>query len=286
MKYNTSTTHHLGFQNIQQISSVYPQPVYSTPSLHPQNLSSGYHPPVQSLASNSTSTTSSSVAGGSSSTPHPHIASLQRNSAPAMPSPPSGAPSPGLGILTSSNIPASLANFQIDPQTGMPLSIINSQSCAMLKSSSIVANSSSHCTVSESFENLNNPSGMLLTSRDPVLSAVPLISESSTPNTSSQPLTVNVSSTPAMSISSTPLLSPSLMSSGLLSPSRQYSLLSPSELKNSCQLGSGLSGLGSLKVSLLLEPGALPQPPDPPSPPCPAEKLSPPTPSICVSIFI
>jgi hypothetical protein len=178
-------------------------------------------------------------------------------------------------VSTTSNIPPSLVNFQVDPDTGLPLSIINLQNGGMLKSTPVPQ------PVSENIDSRDTPSGMLLTSRDPVLSAGPFMSESSTSNTPTQPLTVNVSSS-----ASPPLISPSLMSPGLLSPTRQYSLLSPSELKKSSQLGAGLNGLGSVKLSLLLDPTALPQPPALPQLPCPVEKLSPPTPSIRVSTCI
>ena len=184
-------------------------------------------------------------------------------------------------VTTTSNIPPSLVNFQIDPDTGLPLSIINLQNGCMLKSTPTPTPVPQ--PVSESIETQDTPSGMLLTSRDPVLSAGPLMNEPSTSNT--QPLTVNVSSSSSVIASSPPLISPSLMSPGLLSPTRHYSLLSPSELKKTNQQGTGLSGLGSVKVSLLLEPGALPQPPPLPQLPCPVEKLSPPTPSIRVSHF-
>lgn len=137
--------------------------------------------------------------------------------------------------------------------------------------------------VSDIIETQDTLSGMLLTSRDPVLSAGPFLSEASTSNTPTQTLTVNVSSSATVSVGSPPLISPSLMSPGLLSPSKNFSFLSPSELKKNNQNGAGLSGLGSVKVSLLLEPGALPQPPALPQHPCPVEKLSPPTPSFCVS---
>ena len=180
-------------------------------------------------------------------------------------------------VTTTSNIPPSLVNFQVDPDTGLPLSIINLQNGGMLKSTPVPQ------PVSENIESQDTPSGMLLTSRDPVLSAGPFMSEPSTSNTPTQPLTVNVS---VSSSASPPLISPSLMSPGLLSPTRQYSLLSPSELKKSSQLGTGLNGLGSVKLSLLLDPGALPQPPPLPQLPCPVEKLSPPTPSIRVSTCI
>ena len=187
-------------------------------------------------------------------------------------------------VTTTSNIPPSLVNFQVDPDTGLPLSIINLQNGGMLKSTPTPTPVPQ--PVSESIEIQYTPSSMLLTSRDPVLSAGPLMSEP-TSNASTQPLTVSVpTSSSSNTISSPPLISPTLMSPGLLSPTRHYSLLSPSELKKSSQHGTGLSGLGSVKVSLLLEPGALPQPPTLPQPPCPVEKLSPPTPSIRVSTRI
>jgi hypothetical protein len=173
-------------------------------------------------------------------------------------------------------------NFQVDPDTGLPLSIINLQNGGMLRSTPTPVPR----PVSEGIETQDTLSGMLITSRDPVLSAGPLMSEPSTSNTPTQPLTVHVSTLSSVSVSSPPLISPSLMSPGLLSPTRHYSLLSPSELKKSSQQGTGLSGLGSVKVSLLLEPGALPQPPTLPQHPCPVEKLSPPTPSIRVSTCI
>lgn len=279
--YQTSTSNqlvnNLGFQNVQQLSNGYPTSVYSTSSNNSQHVSSSYQPSPQTLTCESTSISSNSIHGASSTT-HSNLTSSSPLSA-SLTSP--GIQSPGIGIPSSCSIPVSLANFQIDPQTGMPLSIINSQNCATLKSNSNQSNVPQ--PDSESFESRSKPSGMLLTSRDPVLSAVPLASETFTTNLPSQPLTVSVSTTSSMSVSSPPLLSPSLMSPGLLSPSRHFSLLSPSELRKSSQLGSGLSGLGSVKVSLLLEPGAFPQPPDLPTPPCPIEKLSPPTPSICVS---
>ncbi|XP_028401681.1 lysine-specific demethylase 6A-like isoform X3 [Dendronephthya gigantea] len=179
-------------------------------------------------------------------------------------------------VTTASNIPPSLVNFQVDPDTGLPLSIINLQNGGMLKSTPTPPVPQ---PVSES---IATPSGMLLTSRDPVLSSGPLMSEPAISNTPTQPLSVNVLTSSTASVSSPPLISPSLMSPGLLSPSRHYSLLSPSELKKTSQQGTGLSALGSVKVSLLLEPGALPQPPALPQTPCPREKLSPPTPSIRV----
>lgn len=194
--------------------------------------------------------------------------------------------SPSITSLSSSiqSVPPSLANFQIDPDTGLPLSIINLQNSGMLKTTPTPS-----LRQSTVIDHDNISSGMLLSSRDPVLSASPFISEP-TCNTPTQPLTVNVStvtSVPAGAAStggSPPLISPTVMSSGLLSPTR-HSLLSPSEVKKTSQQGVGFSGLGSLKVSLLLEPGSLPQPPPLPQPSCPVEKLSPPTPSIRVSFF-
>ena len=288
-----STTNHppvnnLVIQHQQYLSTVCPPPAYSSSSTTTttyQHLSSSHFQTSAPSLGDSSSTPGLTSTAGLSSTitcsptnNHNQYTSSQPLSAtltnsPAMPA------NNSQNIATP--IPASLVNFQIDPQTGMPLSIINSQNCAMLKSNTTVTTAPNAST--DNFE--NKPSGMLLTSRDPVLSAVPIVSESPISTPPSQPLTVTVPPTSSLSVSSPPLLSPSLMSPGLLSPSRHYSLLSPSELRKTSQQGTGLSGLGSVKVSLLREPAALPQPPDPPQPPCPVEKLSPPTPSIRVSII-
>ncbi|CAB3996534.1 lysine-specific demethylase 6A isoform X6, partial [Paramuricea clavata] len=240
----------------------FPHPVHTLSISNSHHTPSGFTstPTVQTFLTPSTSMHSNLPTSHVSSTVSPAV--VQRSST----------------VTTTSNIPPSLVDFQVDPDTGLPLSIINLQNGGMLRSTPTPVPR----PVSEGIETQDTLSGMLITSRDPVLSAGPLMSEPSTSNTPTQPLTVNVSTLSSVSVSSPPLISPSLMSPGLSSPTRHYSLLSPSELKKSSQQGTGLSGLGSVKVSLLLEPGALPQPPTLPQHPCPVEKLSPPTPSIRV----
>ena len=102
-----------------------------------------------------------------------------------------------------------------------------------------------------------------------------------------QPLTINPISSclsPNSNLHGNHLLSPtSLISPNLmqLSPSQSLSLLSPGG--NKSLLSSG-GQLPIPKISLLLDENAIPTLPKAPSPPLPTDKLSPPTPSIFVSI--
>lgn len=94
----------------------------------------------------------------------------------------------------------------------------------------------------------------------------------------SQPLTVNASSMSPSSKQS--LLSPSLMSPSMIA------MASPSLSKSPLTSGIGPSAFQVPKVSLLYDATAIPSPPKQPHPPLPTDKLSPPTPSICVSKYV
>lgn len=78
----------------------------------------------------------------------------------------------------------------------------------------------------------------------------------------------------------------SLIPTDLLSPSKQLAVVSPSSSKSPFNLSSGGDNLMLPKLNLLFDPMAIPHPPPTPTPPLPTDKLSPQTPSICVSIIM
>ena len=78
--------------------------------------------------------------------------------------------------------------------------------------------------------------------------------------------------------------SPSLVPTDLLSPSKQLAVVSPNSSKSPFNLSSGGDNLVLPKLNLLFDPTEIPHPPPTPTPPLPTDKLSPQTPSICVSM--
>lgn len=169
----------------------------------------------------------------------------------------------GLDVRTNSIASSSSSLLTVQP------GVINT---SLHSSQVMTSNTSSTTTGSVLPSSLTNgsPAG---STENCVTSPTPTPSIQSLSTSISQPLTIN-----PCNLSPKPsLLSP------LLSPSVSIALASPSSSKSPLT-SVGPSNHQVPKLSLLFDGNELPAPPKPPHPPLPTDKLSPPTPSICVSI--